>query len=277
MERTKEMEEWKVKLVKALEKSGKNAYKYFFNNLKFDVDFQINEREDFINNSKKGIKWFVGQTFWQGRRDWLSDVYRRAFFRAFDSIYGSEEITANSFEERKVRILVEKFESEVKKLEKKSGEPYEINLRDKKRVEDIFLKFLPRLEKYQYNPVRFVVEEIKNGNLVKLFREEFKVYGMGTKIKSFILREIVQVFDLEELIKKDIESLKLLFPVDTHVRQIIQLIWSEVKGKKDEKLAEYAIEECKKLKVSPLYFNSGCWVLGFNAQEAFDILMGRIK
>lgn len=113
------METWKVKLVKALEKSGKSFVKISFYNFKFDKDFLINEKEDLLNDTNKAIKWFVGETFWQGRNDRLSNVYRRAFFRSFDKIYSNEAFSKVSFDKNKVESLIEEFEREVEKLKKR--------------------------------------------------------------------------------------------------------------------------------------------------------------
>lgn len=268
------MEAWKVKLVKALEKSGKSFVKTSFYNLKFDKDFLINEKEDLLNDTNKAIKWFVGETFWQGRSDWLSNVYRRAFSRSFDKIYSNEAFSKVSFDKNKVESLIEEFEREVEKLKKKSGESYKLNKKDIRRLEALFSNFLPKLEVYQFNPVKFIVEETQKGHLKELFEKNLIIWGIGPKVRALILRGIVQVFDLEEYVKE--EDKKDLFPVDTHVRQICQLIWPETEGKNDRGLAKFVVEQCQKLRVSPLNFNSGCWILGSTAQEAFNILMNQL-
>jgi hypothetical protein len=269
------MKNWKGKLVKALEKAGKPSQRGI-EPLKFDLDFQIDNKEELLKNTYKGIKFFVGETFWQGRGDWLSDVYRRAFFRAFDEVYHKEDFSTESFKE-KVQDLCKKFEQKVGEVKKKSGEPFKVNEKDSRRLKAIFSDFLPKISEYQFNPMKLIVEEIKKGNTCKLFEERLKFYGMGSKVKSLILREVVQFFGLEEHVKKDKKSLELLFPIDTHVRQTIQMIWEETKGKSDKELIEFAVKKCEELKVSPLNFNSGCWVLGSKAQEAFAILMSRIE
>ncbi|MGC8935662.1 MAG: hypothetical protein ACP5LN_10930 [Thermoproteota archaeon] len=269
------MKNWKGKLVKALEKAGKPSQRGI-EPLKFDLDFQIDNKEELLKNTYKGIKFFVGETFWQGRGDWLSDVYRRAFFRAFDEVYREEDFSTKLFVE-KVQKLCEKFEQKVGEVKKKSGEPFKINKRDSRRLKAIFSDFLPKLGEYQFNPMKLIVEEIKKGNAHKLFEERLNFYGIGPKVRALILRGVVQNFDLEEYVKKDKKSLKFLFPVDTHVRQTIQMLWEETKGKSDEELIEFAVKKCEELKVSPLNFNSGCWALGFKAQDAFDILINRIE
>ena len=112
--------------------------------------------------------------------------------------------------------------------------------------------------------------EIKNLNFDEAFKS-IKLNGLGHKIRSFFIRDIVCLLKLEAL--NDFETQQYLFmiPIDIWVRYTIDFlsfnepyitdIYRKDYGisKNDFLTSIKLITECKKYKVSPLKVNMGIW------------------
>jgi len=147
--------------------------------------------------------------------------------------------------------------------------PYILPKSDIDSVSDIFLSFMPFIIDLNYNnPTIFSYDKIQTGNLSLIFNS-INIKGIGLKIKALIARDLVFMFD----INIDKTDYQFLFPVDTHVRQLCQFLWSEAKNFNDLKLIDFILEKCDNMKVSPLYFNHGLWSLGFFGRKPFEMLL----
>jgi hypothetical protein len=270
------MEEWKISFLKELEKAGKKEKDSWLESLEYHQHFQIKSPKEFLTNSKLAIKKLVGSGFFTGRGDWLSDAYLRCLLDAFNSEFATTDKLSEKLIVEKLPFVLEGFERRVKEtLIKKDGVPYKIRERDKKSVESFFKDFLVNLGAYDFNPIKFAVEEIKKGNLKKVFEAFEKIYGWGKKVSYLTLRDIVLFFELEKYLKD--EDYALLFPVDTHVRNMFYLLFPEMKGKKDEEIIAYSVKICKRNKINPMLLNIGLWSVRSHAGRAIDILIDRLS
>jgi len=85
------------------------------------------------------------------------------------------------------------------------------------------------------------------------------IRGIGEKISSFYLRDIVYLAGLDE---KNISDLYLLQPIDTWLEQTLKILFkSDVPQKLKEKQTRI-VDLCKESGVSSISFNQGAWVLG---------------
>jgi hypothetical protein len=270
------MEEWKISFLKEIEKAGRKEKDIWVNSLKYHQHFQIKSLKEFLTNTKLSIKKVVGNAFFTGRGDWLSDAYLRCLWDSFNNEFATTDRLDEKSIMEKLPFVLEGFERRVKEtLIKKDGVPYKIRSRDKKSVESFFKDFLVNIKEYEFNPIRFAVEEIKKGNLKKVFQSFEKIYGWGRKVSSLTLRDIVVFFGLEKYIKD--EDYALLFPVDTHVRNMFYLLFPEMKGKKDEEIISYSVKICKHNKISPMLLNIGLWSVRSHAGKAIDILIDQLS
>lgn len=95
------------------------------------------------------------------------------------------------------------------------------------------------------------------------YGELVKIYAIGDKIATFIIRDIGMMNP--EIIKDDFG---FAFPVDTWVFKIANKIGCKIKD--IEEVKECLIRKCKKYEVDPLKFAAGLWFLGFHS---LDILL----
>jgi hypothetical protein len=260
------MEGFQSRLLKEIENAGKHIYKYWQISLKYDVDFRTDDVRDFLKNSMKAVKWFCGQTFFAGRQDWLSDIYRRAFFAAFDQTFNGT-IDASKISD-KTGLLVERFEKNVNDIRKKGGESY----KTRKKDEDAFknaLKFVgEELDAYAFNPVCYLKDKIERHELRDFF-EKTEIPQVGPKLKSLIARDITVWYDLQP----DKQELQFIFPVDAWVRKLCELMWPETIKMSNPQLANYMTGELERLGISPMYFDAGLWALGWYGRGAIELLL----
>lgn len=227
--------------------------------------------KEFAGNNVKAVKWFCGQTFFAGRQDWLSETYRRAFFRAFDETFD------NSVNDERIRAsadgLLRLYRAEVRKLKKKSGEPYKVRPKDEVAIRSA-LEFAASIGwTYNFNPVHFLRDQIKQHRLKRFF-EDAKIKEVGPKLRSMIARDVTVWYDLD----LTDDELKYVFPVDVWVRKLCALIWPQTRGMKDQRLTIFIIEKLKSLRLgpnAPLYFNAGLWAIGSYGRNAIELALAR--
>ena len=112
------------------------------------------------------------------------------------------------------------------------------------------------------NPILYIKKCTNNGLLEKAFITLTNMKGIGDKVASFILRDVVYIFNLE----KDVPSKDLMFlqPIDVWIRRIACHLWNDLNEKmtSDWVIARRIIQKCEENEVSSIYFNQGAWYYG---------------
>ena len=85
------------------------------------------------------------------------------------------------------------------------------------------------------------------------------IRGIGTKIASLYLRDIVYLSKLPE---EEIEDQRYLQPVDTWIEQTLSIVFGVAKPRSVKKKQEIIVELCHNARVSPIAFSQGAWMLG---------------
>jgi len=106
-------QEFKNKYILEICNTGKESAKIWKEITKNEL--RIDDLNDILKDSKFGIRYFLGQTFFKGRGDWLSNIYRRCFVYAFDAVF--KEIDTITKDILKVTLdeLLRKAKENVKK------------------------------------------------------------------------------------------------------------------------------------------------------------------
>lgn len=112
------------------------------------------------------------------------------------------------------------------------------------------------------NPILYMKDCAANSLLEKAFITLTSMKGIGDKIASFLLRDVVCIFDLE----KEVPSKDLIFlqPVDVWIRRIACHLWNDLNEDmtSDWVIARRIIQKCEEHDVSSLRFNQGAWYYG---------------
>jgi hypothetical protein len=133
------------------------------------------------------------------------------------------------------------------------------------------IKTNPGLDDNTYNlDIPDIINRIKNGDLSVAFNS-LAIRGVGHKIRSFFIRDIVTLLETEYNIKKDIENYLFVFPIDiwlTKIADSIKLNNEEFPNIKHKpyRLDKKTLNRAIKLiylsldaGVSPLRVNQGAW------------------
>lgn len=161
-----------------------------------------------------------------------------------------------------IKILLTKRETKVKWNDKTyNKEIYLGNDQDILMVLDV-LHFIVTDNKRK-NIYNYLKEKIIESGIRVTYEELTKIYAIGDKIATFIIRDIGIMNP--EIISDDYE---FAFPVDTWVYKIANKLGC--KNKDIEEVKECLIKKCKKYEVGPLKFAASLWFLGFHS---LDILL----
>ena len=252
--------------------------RYFEENLLHSDSWDIKKVS---NNWWEALKFFFSHSFFRGRRDKLSNEYYYFTIRTLEDHFcipkEKEPITGEKLD-RSYKKLRESEETEVAKslrtektIEVKwDKEPYtkeKIYLGNETDVRMVLgsLNFISEANKK--NIFNYVKREIANSRVKNVYDELDDIYGIGDKIASFTIRDVMLISS--DLSIRD-EDYMMAFPVDTWVRKIaLELEYADKDDEKitDREIKERLIEKSRKFKVDPLKFAAGLWYLGANSLD----------
>lgn len=221
---------------------------------KLDRSFQKDHLErDWYN----GLSLFLNHSFYQGRRDDVSEKVERAAMPVLDRCFKNQDTSA---------LANCNFDLLSHDLAAVVGKGKVGKERDVRMVVSIF-RFL--LELPEKNLTRYSVAEIEQSRLRELYDALRGIIQIGPKIASFYLRDLVDIYDLESKIRA--EDLKYLQPIDVWVRKVVHKTGIVGDDKlPDENIREDILSSCQQLGISAFRFNQGAWYVGKNA---FEILI----
>jgi hypothetical protein len=101
------------------------------------------------------------------------------------------------------------------------------------------------------------------------------IKGIGDKIASFVIRDVVSIMGLEGSVSK--EERVFLQPVDIWIRRTTQIIWRLDGRMPDWVLAIKTVSELDKLGLSGVRFNQGAWHYGNEKVRRLENLESEIK
>ncbi len=94
-----------------------------------------------------------------------------------------------------------------------------------------------------------------------------EIRGIGVKIASFYLRDIVYLARLDE---GNVSNLHLLQPMDTWLEQTLKILFSCEVPKNLQEKQRLIVNLCRESVVSSISFNQGAWVLGSQIAGEFE-------
>jgi hypothetical protein len=107
----------------------------------------------------------------------------------------------------------------------------------------------------------WVRDEVQaTGELRPVYLELNDITGIGRKIATFMLRDIVWFWDLEAQVAN--HDREYLHPIDRWVRRVAVLLWPELDGADRAAIAQHLAQECDAHDISNAEFNQGAWYLG---------------
>ena len=113
----------------------------------------------------------------------------------------------------------------------------------------------------------YIRDLVSNGNTNQAYDFIKSIRGIGEKISSFYLRDIVYLTNLDE---KNIPDLHLLQPLDTWLEQTLKILFNSDVPKKLQEKQKLIVDLSKESRVSSISFNQGAWVLGSQISGEFE-------
>jgi len=130
-----------------------------------------------------------------------------------------------------------------------------------KRVNEGVIKGLIKLSKesfqYNYNPFRYMINKIES-SMTDAFLTLRNIKGIGDKIASFLLRDIVCILDAE--MKIPLKHRIFLQPIDRWIKGIAKYLWKDINERTpDWVIAQRIVDKCEEFEISGVRFNQGAW------------------
>lgn len=128
------------------------------------------------------------------------------------------------------------------------------------------------------NAAVYANERILSGEIKILFDELNNINGVGNKLTSFYLRNMVAVLKIPSALLMG--NYKYVLPIDTWIlKALINICGKEIIKEKQylynpDPIKEIMIKICEENNIDPIAFNQGCWYVGFNS---YDLLLGIMK
>ncbi len=209
---------------------------------KFIKIYIIEDKNVLLNQWYEGLLFFLEKSFNRGRRDEIS----HEFFKRTKIALGNYKLKNN----------IHNFSPGI--LEKELIRQRVNNHIDRRMVIET-IKYLLKIHKN--NLIKHTIKSIKMNNIKDHFIELTNIYGIGDKLASLYLRDIVFLYKLDNFINSD--EFEYYQPIDTWVKQIAtKLKIINENEKRLEIIKRKIINQCKKTNVSPLFFNAGAWLVG---------------
>ena len=204
-----------------------------------------------------GIQLFLNHSFFQGRRDEVSEKVEAAAMpvlkRYFENLVAAQ-IGSTDFAKLGIDLALVIGKGKVGKA------------RDVKMLVSIF-QFISKLP--EKNLTLYSLDKARQNHLVDHYLELQKMCQIGPKIASFYLRDLVCIYGIECLVKPD--ELKLLQPIDVWVRKVAHRLGIiAVETCPDDEVRTAIVQACAQYGVSAFKFNQGAWYLG---KYAFSIVL----
>ena len=108
---------------------------------------------------------------------------------------------------------------------------------------------------------------ISRGDTTEAYNFMNAIRGIGEKIASLYLRDIVYLAGLDE---ENISDLHLLQPIDTWLEQTFKILFNSDVPKNLQEKQKLIVDLCKESEVSSISFNQGAWVLGSQIAGEFE-------
>jgi hypothetical protein len=126
-----------------------------------------------------------------------------------------------------------------------------------------------------YNPFVRISDLAKATGILSAWGILRTIKGIGDKIASFLIRDVVSIMGLESSVSK--EERVFLQPVDIWIRRTTQIIWRLDERLPDWVLAMKIVSELDRRGLSGVRFNQGAWHYGNAKVRRLENLENQIK
>ncbi|MHA1798498.1 MAG: hypothetical protein ACTSVY_08630 [Candidatus Helarchaeota archaeon] len=118
------------------------------------------------------------------------------------------------------------------------------------------LHLLKKIKKNEkLNLIEYIIKQLRK-NPREIYNELKKIHFIGDKLVTFLLRDVIDFFD----VKGDLRNNILILPVDTWEKQVIEMVFKEVFT--ESRIKRKIIDTCKKNNLDSLTVNEGIWIFG---------------
>lgn len=242
-------------LIKQISKFHKNYENEFLG----DLRERIRKKEAYLKSPKNVLFFILSYSFYQGRRDEISSRFEERAKATLESFLGDNNVLLYN----SPRIL------DKESLRTRYKELYDSLKQNEVNKEGDRLMVISIVNFIQFNNekniLHFLIEQIKSKKTAEAYRNLDRIWSIGPKIASLILRDVVYIYELENYLDK--EDYYFLQPIDTWVHNLSKSIDLVDRDKIYRGEAKDITDKCFGLGVNPIHYNQGAWYIGSNSLQ----------
>jgi len=222
---------------------------------------RIKKKDIYLRDSKEALFYIFSYAFYQGRRNEISQQFEKRAKNTLEQFFKNNN---NFLSNSRLRIT---NKNGLKKEYAQLHEKLEENKVNKEgdRLMVISLVNLIQSES-EKNILKFLIEKIKSNAISDAYKELDSVWSIGPKIASFILRDIVYIYELEKYLDKP-DDYYFLQPIDTWVNKLSHKIGVIDNDEIYKYEAKDITDKCFEFDVNPIHYNQGAWYIGTNSLQ----------
>jgi hypothetical protein len=236
----------------------RNIAKFHENYKNAILNEKINNKDKYLSNSKDSLFFIFSYSFYQGRKDTISSEFEKRAVKTIDSLLEKNDILSIKAQRiRNKKVLIEEYKELYDKLKENR-----VNKESDRLMVIDLINLIQSLD--QKNLVSYLIKKIET-SIKEAYKILDDVHSIGHKIASFILRDLVCIYELEKYIKAN--DYYYLQPIDTWVHQISRKIGLVHKDKIYSAESKDIVNKCFEFEVNPIHYNQGAWYIGTHSLE----------
>lgn len=231
---------------------------------------RIENKDSYLSTPKDALFFILSYSFYQGRRDELSERFRESAEKALEEFFKETDPFSSSFERiHKKGLKSTEYEKELKQGDSRLLrlldilEVNKVNKRGDRLMVASLINFIESNK--EKNLVKMIIQEIESKNISEAYKKLDSIWSIGSKIASLTLRDVVYIYELEDYLDK--ESYYYLQPIDTWVHKLSKELRLIDKDKIYRDEARDITNKCFELGINPIHYNQGAWYIGSNSLQ----------
>ncbi len=182
---------------KTLKKQISKFHKNYENEFFRDLRERIRKKEAYLKSPKNALLFILSYSFYQGTRDEISSSFEERAKTKLESFSGDNNVLLYS----SARILNKE------NLRSRYKESYDSLKQNEVNKEGDRLMVISIVNFIQFNNekniVLFLIEQIKSKKTAEAYRNLDRIWSIGAKIASLILRDVVYIYESENYLDKE--------------------------------------------------------------------------
>ena len=184
-------------------------------------------------------------------------------YAAVDALFYSKERNNNIFNQQIINLMWNRFSELLRNqnLNQRNNPIYPLANPDNLRIGNERFSLVEVVIDENIIPQNTLTTYLRNlinqtHNIQRPFNILTRIRGIGPKIASFYLRDLVYIMNID---LANIQNRTLLQPIDTWVKRTVEILTNDENMNNRQQIAEWVVSNCLENNINPERVNMGMW------------------